>query len=89
MKKIITSLAFIIISISASAQIKDTFVLKTRPHYDEFGNLYMITKSYDHIPTSKDSVDFKRESRTQIKIWIDSIKKEYYILPIKSVRKKN
>jgi len=86
MKKVMTSLAFIAISISASAQTKDTFVLKTLPNYDEFGNLYMITKSFDHVPTSKDSADFKRESRVQIHAMVDSVKKEYYT-PVKSVKK--
>ena len=86
MKKIITSLAFIAISISASAQTKDTFILKTVPHYDEFGNLYTISQSYDHIPTSKDSADFKMESNIQIRVWIDSMYKTYN--PTPTVRKK-
>ena len=82
-----TSLAFIAISISASAQTKDTFVLKTIPHYDEFGNLYTMSQSYDHIPTSKDSANFKRESDTQIKVWMDSLYKIYYV-PTHTIRKK-
>lgn len=82
-----TSLAFIAISISASAQTKDTFVLKTTPHYDEFGNLYTMSQSYDHIPTSKDSANFKRESDTQIKVWMDSLYKIYYV-PTHTIRKK-
>jgi len=85
-----TSLAFIAISISASAQTKDTFVLKTIPHYDEFGNLYTMSQSYDHIPTSKDSANFERESDIQIASWMDSVKKEYYIPSVKKpIRKKN
>jgi hypothetical protein len=87
MKKIMTSLTFIAISISASAQTKDTFVLKSFPAYDEFGNLYTMSQSYDHIPTSKDSANFKRESDTQIKVWMDSLYKIYYI-PTPTIRKK-
>jgi len=83
-----TSLAFIAISISASAQTKDTFILKTVPYYDEFGNLYTISQSYDHIPTSKDSTNFKIKSNTQIKVWVDSLYKIYYIPTTPTVRKK-
>ena len=83
------SLAFIAVSINASAQTKDTFVLKTIPHYDEFGNLYTISKSYNHIPTSKDSADFDRESRIQISIWMDSLYKVYHIPTTPAVRKKS
>jgi hypothetical protein len=88
MKKIMTSLALIAISISASAQTKDTFVLKTVPHYDEFGNLYTMSQSYDHIPTSKDSDDFKKESNIQISVWIDSMYKTYHVPTTPTVRKK-
>jgi len=84
-----TSLAFIAISISASAQTKDTFVLKTIPHYDEFGNLYTISQSYDHIPTSKDSANFKMESNTQMKVWMDSLYKIYHVPTTPTVRKKS
>ena len=83
------SLAFIAVSMNASAQTKDTFVLKTIPHYDEFGNLYTISQSYDHIPTSKDSADFNRESSAQIKVWMDSLYKTYYIPTTPAVRKKS
>jgi len=87
MKKIMTSLAFIAISISASAQTKDTFVLKSFPTYDEFGNYYEVVKSFDHIPTSKDSANFKKESRAQIHAIIDSVRKTYYVPPVKSVKR--
>ena len=88
-----TSLAFIAISISASAQTKDTFVLKSFPTYDEFGNYYEVVKSFDHIPTSKDSADFKRESDEQIDLMMKKVKKEnnYYpptLIPIKKLTKK-
>ena len=82
------SLAFIAVSMNASAQTKDTFVLKTIPHYDEFGNLYTISQSYDHIPTSKDSADFNKESSAQMKVWMDSMYKTYY-RPTTNNRKKS
>ena len=72
MKKVIISLASIVISISALSQTKDSFVLKSIPNYDEFGNYYEVVKSFNHIPTSKDSADFKRESRAELHIWINS-----------------
>ena len=82
------SLAFIAVSMNASAQTKDTFILKTIPNYDQFGNLYTITKSFDHIPTSKDSADFNRESSAQMKVWMDSMYKTYY-RPTINIRKKS
>lgn len=87
MKRILTSIAFIAISISASAQTKDTFTLKSFPTYDEFGNYYEVIKSFDHIPTQQDSADFKRESRIQIKAGMDSIYKIYN--PAPKARKKS
>lgn len=87
MKRILTSIAFITISISASAQTKDTFTLKSFPTYDEFGNYYEVIKSFDHIPTQQDSICFKEESRAQIHHLADSVRKIY--TPIHKKSKKN
>ena len=81
------SLAFIAISIGAKSQTKDTFILKSFPTYDEFGNYYEITKSFDHIPTSQDSADFKRESRIQIHHLADSVRP--YYMPSTPAHKKS
>ncbi len=89
MKKVMISLAFIAISIGVSAQTKDTFVLKTIPHYDEFGNLYTVSQTYYHIPTSKDSADFYKESKIQIKIWMDSMYKVFSTPTPRKKSKKN
>ena len=83
-----TSLVFIAISISASAQTKDTFILKNIPTYDQFGNLYTIKKTFDHIPTQQDSIEFKKECNNQLKIWMDSVYKTYYT-PTRKKSKKN
>ena len=87
MKKTLTSIALIFATLSVSAQTKDTFTLKSFPTYDEFGNYYEVVKSFDHIPTSQDSTNFKRESRAQIHAMVDSVRKIYYIPPVKSVKK--
>lgn len=81
------SLAFIAISIGAKSQTKDTFILKSFPTYDEFGNYYEVTKSFDHIPTSQDSADFKRESRIQIHHLADSVR--LYYMPSTPAHKKS
>lgn len=86
MKKTIILFIFIAISMRVSAQTKNTFVLKSFPTYDEFGNYYEVIKSFNHIPTYQDSVNFKRESRIQIRKQIDSIRKIYYI-PTKKLKK--
>ena len=87
------SLAFIAISIGAKAQTKDTFCLKSFPNYDEFGNYYEVTKSFDHVPTSQDTLDFKRESDKQIDLMMEQVKREnnYYPptpVPVKKTAKK-
>jgi len=81
MKRILTSIAFVAISISASAQTKDTFTLKTIPHYDEFGNLYTIIQVFDHVPTQQDSICFNEGSKIQMNIWMDSMYKIYNPAP--------
>lgn len=73
MKKVIISLASIVISISALSQTKDSFVLKSYQTYDEFGNCYQVVKSFNHIPTSQDSICFKEASKAQLNMWINSV----------------
>jgi len=85
-----TFFAFVAISTSTSAQTKDTFILKNIPTYDQFGNLYTIKKTFDHVPTQQDSIEFKKECNTQLKIWMDSVYKIYYIpSPTRKKSKKN
>jgi hypothetical protein len=88
MKKIITFFAFVAISTSTSAQTKDTFILKNIPTYDQFGNLYIVTKSFDHIPTSQDTLNFDKESKIQVNLLMDSVKKYYAPTPIRKKSKK-
>ena len=73
MKKVIISLASIVISISALSQTKDSFVLKSYQIYDEFGNSYQVVKSFNHIPTSQDSICFKEASKAQLSVWLNSV----------------
>lgn len=76
MKYLILSL-LLVAATSCVAQTKDTFVLKSFPTYDQFGNYYEVTKSFDHIPTQQDSICFKEESKVQIKVWMDSLYKVF------------
>ena len=48
------------------------YTLTSIPTYDSLGNVYQVNKNYDHIPTSKDSADFLKESRISIHKMIDS-----------------
>ena len=49
MKKVIISLASIVISISALSQTKDSFVLKSYQIYDEFQNSHCVRKTSPEI----------------------------------------
>ena len=55
---------------------KKTYTLESIPTYDSLGNLYGIKKTYDHIPTHNDSIEFEIESDIEIKKMIDSINKK-------------
>jgi hypothetical protein len=89
MKKTLTSLALIFAALDVSAQTKDTFILKSFPTYDEFGNYYEITKSFECLPTRQDSVNFIKESRVQIHHLVDSVRAYYAPKPIRKKCKKN
>ena len=58
MKKLLVILSIGISSASAQTMYK----LQSVPIYDSLGNQYMMTSVYDHLPTSKDSADFFKES---------------------------
>ena len=79
----------LIITLTGYSQSKDTFVMKSFPTYDEFGNYYEIEKSYNHIPTREDSIKFRKESEIQINFWMDSLRKIYYIPKRKVKHKKH
>lgn len=64
-------------SLVGFSQTRDTFYLRTIPTYDEFGNLYHIVKSFNHIPTKQDSIKFQRESDLQLRLWMDSMRMYY------------
>lgn len=75
MKKTIALVALVVLNLSIFAQVRDTFILTSIPTYDENGNLYGTQKSYDHIPTRQDSLDFRKLSDSVISVTIDSVRK--------------
>ena len=89
MKKNIISIIFLIITLTGFSQSKDTFYLWSVPAYDEFGNLYQVEKSYNHIPTKEDSINFKKQSNIELNLWMDSLRKLYYVPKRKINYKKN
>jgi len=78
MKKIILSILVTFICFTTYSQSKDTFVLESIPHYDEFGNLYQVTKYYNHIPTRQDSLNFNIEVQKFVKHNMDSVYRRNY-----------
>jgi len=72
MKKLLIILAIGISSASAQTMYK----LESVPIYDSLGNQYMIRSVYDHLPTSKDSADFLRESNDYVFTTLNSLKKQ-------------
>ena len=87
MKTLLATL-LVLVSLSASAQTKDTFELRSFPTYDEFGNYYAVINRYDHIPTTQDSLTFKIESEKAIDKMIEENKVKYQITPA-PVKKKS
>jgi|LakMenE01Jun11ns_1017448.scaffolds.fasta_scaffold8885924_2 hypothetical protein len=85
MKKIFILL--LLISTKVHSQTKDTFELVSFPHYDEYGNFYRVVKKYDHTPTRKDSLDFKKESDSTISVMIREVRKEFEPKIIKRKKK--
>lgn len=85
MKKIIIFL--LILSTKCYSQTKDTFELVSFPTYDEYGNYYQVVKKYDHIPTQKDSLDFKKESRSSISQMMLEERKRFEPKPAKRKKK--
>lgn len=53
---------------------KKTYTMETLPNFDMDGNVYMVRREYDHLPTKEDSIKFRKESRIEISRMIDSIK---------------
>jgi hypothetical protein len=51
---------------------KQKYTLHSIPTYDSLGNLYGTQKTYDHLPTHEDSVQFNIESEKEINDMIDS-----------------
>lgn len=78
---LLTILAAVTFTAASAQTSKDTFYLQSFPTYDEYGNYYQIVKAYDHIPTSKDTAEFKRESSASISKMMDSVVTSYKIVP--------
>lgn len=72
MKKLMVILAIGISSASAQTMYK----LESVPIYDSLGNQYMIRSVYDHLPTTKDSADFLKESNDYVFTTLRSLKKQ-------------
>jgi hypothetical protein len=51
-----------------------TYKMETLPNFDMDGNVYVVKREYDHLPTKEDSINFNNESRIEISKMIDSIK---------------
>ena len=87
MKKL-TFILFLFITASASAQtsIGDTSITwYSVPCYDSVGNMYIYKKSFDHIPTQQDSLNFhedttwRREYEMNIQKEIEEQRKNGYL----------
>ena len=67
MKKLLIIISTLFVFGTASAQVKDSFELRSIPVLDMDGNMYVVSKYYDHIPTYQDSVNFKKQSSLELK----------------------
>jgi len=57
MKKILT-LALLAISIGAFSQTM--YKMQSVPIYDSLGNQYQMRETFDHLPTSQDTIEFNK-----------------------------
>jgi hypothetical protein len=64
MKKSILTTLIISASATSFGQITKEYVIYDLPHFDSVGNLYQAVKTYDHVPTAADSVDFFYRQKT-------------------------
>ena len=62
----------ILLLLSGKIYAQEKYTLTSILTLDSLGNAYQVNKTYDHIPTSKDSADFLKESRISIHKMIDS-----------------
>lgn len=86
MKKLLIIISALFVFGTTSAQVRDSFELRSIPVLDMNGNLYEVVKYYDHIPTYRDSVKFKKESSVELRKMINETKA---VTQRKNYRKRN
>lgn len=65
---ILGNILFLILSnIETKNDKKPVYELSAPPVLDSFGNLYYFKKTYDHIPTKEDSLEFEKEKKNLFK----------------------
>jgi hypothetical protein len=87
MKKSIILIPILLLAIisKALAQKKDSVTIFLE-YFDKNGNKYGFIKKFDHVPTSNDSIIFKRACSVQMDKFTDSLRK--LERPYKKIRKK-
>lgn len=61
------TLNLIFYNIRKTKMKKEVYELSAPPILDSFGNLYYFKKTYDHIPTKEDSLEFEKEKKNLFK----------------------
>lgn len=78
MKQIVTTAIILLGALTptlAQIESKPIYKLESISYYDENGNLYMVEKYLDHLPTHEDSIAFKIASDKEVRSMMDSTRK--------------
>ncbi len=75
MKKLLFIIGAVLVTSLTSAQVKDSFELRSIPNYDLDGNLYIVVKRYDHLPTRQDSLAFELISDMEIRRMMEEVER--------------
>jgi len=76
MKKLIIFIGALLITSLTTAQVKDSFELRSIPTVDMDGNVYIVVKYYNHIPTLKDSVEFEVYRKKEVSRMIKEVEQK-------------
>ena len=98
-RKILMTL-LVLAPLASFCQEKKEYTINSIQHYDSAGNVFATKSTYDHIPTTEDSLKFFKDSEISIRQMIDSVhkahEKETNEIPTrlkkhskKSIKKKN
>lgn len=87
MKKLLFIIVAALMTSFATAQVKDRFELKSIPVYDMDGNVYIVVKSYDHVPTRQDSLDFEAYRKVEVRRMLEGVQKANKPKPYKPRKK--